>query len=286
MSAILTKEYIKSPLNYVGGKHKLLPQILPLFPENIGTFVDLFAGGCDVAVNVDAKVTCINDREREVIHLIEYIYSQHIDELLAELDGIIMDYGLSKTNKEGYLRLRDDFNRGAKSPLKFYALVTHAFNNLIRFNRKGEFNMSFGANRSYFNPSLREKFILFKEALDEKTLSLTSDDFRDYEINRCGTDVFVYCDPPYLISTAPYNEQNGWTETDERDLLALLDLYNKRGIKFALSNVLEHKNRHNTILAKWAENYNVHDLKISYANAICRSTNRDAVTREVLITNY
>jgi len=31
---------IQSPLNYTGGKFKLLPQILPLFPQNIDIFVD------------------------------------------------------------------------------------------------------------------------------------------------------------------------------------------------------------------------------------------------------
>ena len=35
-------EIIQSPLNYTGGKFKLLPQILPLFPKNIDIFVDLF----------------------------------------------------------------------------------------------------------------------------------------------------------------------------------------------------------------------------------------------------
>lgn len=39
------EELIKSPLNYTGGKFKLLPQILPLFPNDINTFVDLFGGG-------------------------------------------------------------------------------------------------------------------------------------------------------------------------------------------------------------------------------------------------
>lgn len=34
---------IQSPLNYTGGKYKLLPQILPLFPKDIDVFVDLFA---------------------------------------------------------------------------------------------------------------------------------------------------------------------------------------------------------------------------------------------------
>lgn len=282
----MSEKYVKSPLNYIGGKYKLLPQILPHFPKEIGTFVDLFAGGCNVSVNVDARVTCINDKESEVMYLIEYIYSHPLDELLEELDGIIAEYGLNKTNKEGYLRLREDFNTGGRSSMKFYALVAHSFNYQIRFNRKGEFNMPFGKNRSSFNPSLRQKFIEFKEALDEKTLSITSDDFRDFKLNGYGFQPFIYCDPPYLITTAAYNEQGGWTETDERDLLTFLDNLNRQGIYFALSNVLEHKNRHNTILAKWSENYNVIDLDHSYANANYQSTKRNSKTREVLITNY
>jgi site-specific DNA-adenine methylase len=34
--------YLKSPLNYIGGKQKILAQILPLFPAQINQFVDLF----------------------------------------------------------------------------------------------------------------------------------------------------------------------------------------------------------------------------------------------------
>lgn len=34
----------KNPFNYIGAKYRLLPQLLPLFPPNITTFVDLFGG--------------------------------------------------------------------------------------------------------------------------------------------------------------------------------------------------------------------------------------------------
>ena len=55
------EKYIKSPMNYTGGKYKLLNQILPLFPKDINTFVDLFTGGCSVAVNVNANKIIAND---------------------------------------------------------------------------------------------------------------------------------------------------------------------------------------------------------------------------------
>ncbi len=47
---ITQDKYIKSPLNQIGGKYKLLNQIVRYFPKNIDTFYDLFAGGCDVAI--------------------------------------------------------------------------------------------------------------------------------------------------------------------------------------------------------------------------------------------
>lgn len=52
---------IQSPLNYTGGKFKLLPQILPHFPKDIDVFVDLFCGGCNVGINVKANSVIYND---------------------------------------------------------------------------------------------------------------------------------------------------------------------------------------------------------------------------------
>jgi adenine-specific DNA-methyltransferase len=49
------REIIQSPLNYMGGKFKLLGQMLPHFPERIDTCVDLFCGGCNVGINVNAE---------------------------------------------------------------------------------------------------------------------------------------------------------------------------------------------------------------------------------------
>ena len=45
----------QSAINYTGGKFKLIPQLLPLFPSNINNFYDVFAGGANVTINVQAK---------------------------------------------------------------------------------------------------------------------------------------------------------------------------------------------------------------------------------------
>lgn len=281
------EELIKSPLNYVGGKYKLLPQILPYFPDNINTFVDLFGGGFNVGINIEAKQIICNDLETVVIDLFKELKSLSSEEALKILKDTIEKYGLSKTNEEGFKKIRGDYNKGNRSWNMFYAMLTHAFNYQIRFNKQGEYNMPFGRNRSSFNPNLEKNFIKFIDKLGEINVTFFNSDFNKIKIDMLGENDFVYCDPPYLVTCASYNEQGGWNETKERELLGLLDNLNAKGIKFALSNVLENKGKTNEILKVWTEKYNVHYLNYSYGNCNYHAKDKsENSTVEVLITNY
>lgn len=276
---------IKSPLNYTGGKFKLLPQILPLFPKEINTFVDLFCGGCDVGVNVEANNIICNDIESHVINLMNDLLNISSEQALSILKNTIEKYKLTKTNTEGFKQIRKDYNEGNQTWDMFYAMITNAFNYQIRFNKKGEYNMPFGKNRSSFNPILEKKFIYFIDRLKEINIKFTNQDFRDFSIDSLTNQDFVYCDTPYLISCATYNENGGWTGNEEKSLYALLDNLNKRKIKFALSNVLEHKGIINTSLKTWSNKYNVHHLNSDYNNCNYHKKNKTK-SDEVLITNY
>ena len=57
----MKNDYIKGPLNYTGGKYSILKDILPNFPKNINTFIDLFAGGLNVGININANTIIYND---------------------------------------------------------------------------------------------------------------------------------------------------------------------------------------------------------------------------------
>ena len=279
---------IKSPLNYVGGKYKLLSQILPLFPKEIDTFYDLFGGGFNVGINVEAERHVYNDKLHPVTNLLLDMYQNDISILLENIDEYIADYGLSKTNKEGYLRLRSDYNE-IPEPFRpscaLYTLIAHSFNNQIRFNKKGEFNMPFGMNRSSFNPTLRKRFVEFVDKLHTLDVEFYSKDFREFNTHDFEINDFIYIDTPYLGTVATYNENGGWTEKDERDVHEFLDRLNGKGIKFALSNVFESKGQSNDILKDWAKQYNVHYLDISYSNCNHQRKSK-APDVEVLVTNY
>ena len=277
--------YIKSPLNFVGGKYKLLPQILPLFPRDIDIFVDLFAGGFNVGVNINADKIICNDLDSHLINLFRSLSTMSSGKALKILRKTINKYNLSKTNEEGFLKLREDFNSGKRDWNMFYALITHAFNNQIRYNKQGEYNMPFGRNRSSFNPSLEEKFIKFVKALNSKNIEFMNKDFRQVNLDFLTSKSLVYCDPPYLLGCASYNENGGWNEEIENQLFKYLDKLNNKNIKFALSNVLEHKGKSNILLKNWSKKYNIHYLKSSYENCNYQTKNNND-TIEVLITNY
>jgi DNA adenine methylase Dam len=278
----LKEKYIKSPLNYVGGKYKLLKEIIPLFPNKINTFVDLFGGGFNVGANVEAEHTIYNDICKPVVELLNHIKGNNIDNLLSEIDEYIEKYHLSKENREGYLKLREDYNSGYKTPIKFYTLLCYAFNNQIRFNKNGEYNTPFGKNRSSFNPTLREKFIDFHQRVNDIDCIFFNMPYEKFDFFEFHNNDFVYCDPPYLNSIATYNEQSGWTEKHEALLLKILDELNEKGVRFALSNNLKYEN---PLLDEWKNKYKVYYLNGDYSNCNYHKIDKSKDV-EVLIVNY
>lgn len=280
-------KYIKSPLNYVGGKTKLLPQILPLFPQNIGTFVDLFCGGANVCVNVKADKIVANDFYDKVIAIFQYLHDNSIEDVLSYVESTIARYGLNKTNREAFLEFRNHYNYGEeKHPLDLFILICHAFNHQIRFNSKGEYNMPFGENRSEYNKNIKKNLIEFCEGV--KNIHFTSKDFRDIKLDKLGENDFIYLDPPYLITCAAYNENGGWGVKEETDMYDLMDKATAKGIKFAMSNVLSNKGKTNEMLLEWAtkNDYTIHHLDMSYSNCNYHAKDKESKADEVLITNY
>lgn len=286
----MKKNFIKSPLNYIGGKHKIMDQLLNVFPKKINTFVDLFCGGCNVMINVSANNYLVNDNLTYLIELFQYFQKCPSRKVIKDIETTIKDFNLSLTNEQGYLSLRQRYNQN-HHPLDLFVLTCFSFNHQIRFNSQHELNISFGKDRSRYNDSIEENLISFQKQLQKSVITFSSKNFDLVDLSNLQEDDFVYCDPPYLITTGSYNDGKrgftGWTNHEEFTLLELLTSLSKRGMKFALSNVLTHKERTNVILQNWinANHYYVTNICNNYDNASYQVI-RKGVTREVVITNY
>ena len=309
MFQLTDTQLIQSPLNYTGGKYKLLPQILPLFPQGINCFVDLFCGGCNVGINVDSNSVVYNDIDEHLFYLFNTFKNLDKEVTFELIFKIIKDYDLSLVcengydyyncdsgsgvgpyNKERFLKLRNDFNRQKQEDyyyyLMLYVLIVYAFNNQIRFNAKGEYNLPVG--KRDFNKKMQSKLSDFIDRLQHQDCRFTCVSFTDFDVSALTNRDFVYVDPPYLITCATYNEQDGWNEDHEKELLHFLDELNSKGIRFALSNVLRSKGKENTILIEWLSNnkYKTHHLDYGYSNSNYQTKNKQTKSEEVLITNY
>lgn len=91
---LFISDYIKSPMNYTGGKYKILEHIIPSFPKSINNFVDLFAGGLNVGINVQADTIYANDQIIYLIELYRLFQATPVGSLLTEIKERIAHFNL------------------------------------------------------------------------------------------------------------------------------------------------------------------------------------------------
>lgn len=166
-------ELIKSPLNYTGNKFRILNQIQPYFPKKIKCMVDLFCGGATVGINADAEKIIFVDNNERVLNLLSFLATQEFDDFLLKCENLISKYSLSNSYKNGYkiyretchdqadnnglkdynsngfYKLREDYNslkdkNSDKANTMLYLLMVYGFNNDIRFNNDGDYNLPIG----------------------------------------------------------------------------------------------------------------------------------------------
>jgi len=272
---------IKSPLNYIGGKSKILKQILPLFPTEINNFIDLFAGGCNVGINVNAEKIYFNDNLTYLIEMYKAFQENDLDTTIQHIENRINEFKLSLTNEEGYKEMRKIYNE-QKNPTDLFVLIAFSFNHQIRFNNSHEFNNPFGKERSSFNASMKQNLEKFIIRIKETNIDFMNVCFNNFDFSFLNNNDFVYCDPPYLITNGTYNDGKrgfkGWTEIEEKQLLKQLDYLDGKNVNFALSNVLEHKGKSNKILKSWIAsnpNYKMNFIDFHYSNSNYQTLDRD-----------
>ena len=298
-----SKNY-RSPLFYMGDKFKLLDQLKNIFSNNINNFIEPFAGGGSVFLNIKANKYLLNDRDSYLIKLHKHLlkYSKNSNTFFREIKKIVQKYGLSRSyekdivpkilrkkyvktyyakfNKSAYTKLKKDFNDSKKNNYTMlYILLIYGFNRILRFNSKGQFNLPVG--NVDFNKNTVLALNNYFKIIENKKTKFSNQDYKKFLNNiKFKKNDFLYCDPPYLITAGEYNKY--WNENDEKELLKILDNLNKNKVKWALSNVIEYRGKQNKILKVWSKKYNTHKIKSNY---ISFNDNSIKNFKEILITN-
>ena len=308
-------DFIKSPLNYTGNKYRILEQIVPYFPKKITCMIDLFCGGATVGLNVKADKVIFVDSNERVIDLLIYLSKQTFEDALNIFEKIITKYNLSYSykygykkyrefshnkldnnglkdyNSSGFYKLRDDYNhltnkKTDEANAMLYILMVYAFNNDIRFNSDGEFNLPIGkTDLNIRNVEKIKEYIERTKTMKTEFICTSFDSHRFNEV--VNTADFIYMDPPYLLGDAVYNST--WNNEMEHKLLDFIDSLLSKKVNFALSNVLTKVGKTNEPLSYWvhkkANLIDVNHIKYHYRSASYNKIKRDANEDEVLICN-
>lgn len=273
------------PLNYIGSKAKVVPDILRLQPENYDTFIDAFGGGFNVGINITAKKVIYNDLNYLVANLIRSFREYDTYDYLLYIKRIIKKFGLEKANGPAYLEARSYYNSlpaEKRDPRLLFTIILYGFQQQIRFNSQHDFNNPVGMR--WFNDKILEKMISFSRQIKEGNYEFSCQNYNELR-NQMTPSTFVYFDPPYNLTTGSYNDGkrgfNGWNKELEAELFSFADDLNQSGVPFMLSYVVEHKGAINQELLDWINKRGYSLIQLGDIIGISGSRRK-----EVLIINY
>jgi DNA adenine methylase len=233
------------PIKCQGIKTKLVPflfQSVKWNPGDNGRWIEPFLGSGCVAFNLAPDRALLQDTNRHIIGFYKAIQAGEISRTVIE--DFLNEEGkrLAAGGQEYYYEVRSRFNE-LGSPLDFLFLNRSCFNGVMRFNRKGGFNVPFGHKPERFAKAYITK-IANQIGWVSKQMYGKDWVFRvapwQEGLSEAATDDFVYMDPPYIGRHADYF--NAWDQ-DEAEQLATYA--KKLPCGFALSMWLENRYRKN-----------------------------------------
>ena len=241
------------PLKCQGIKTKLVPFIARSVTwSGKGVWIEPFSGSSVVALNLLPNRARLYDSNPHIVNVYTQIQQRVITpqrvRTFLETEG----KQLRRSEGEYYYVVRERFNQRGQ-PLDYLFLNRACFNGLVRFNKKGQFNVPFCKKPERFRPAYITKIVnqvaWVQQQLHARDWRWIHGDWRQ-ALEAAEPDDFVYMDPPYIGRHADYFSQ--WTDSQATELAARAQ---QLPCRFALSMWLKNKYRTNTHLAEhwgWA----------------------------------
>lgn len=221
------------PIPYQGSKRALAPRICSLFPEQIATLYEPFAGSAAVtlfaATNDLADEFVIGDTYMPLVNLWALIINNpgELSDRYASVWHGQFDVGASHFNE-----VRTQFNED-KDPVLLLYLIARCVKNAVRFNRHGNFTQSADKRRPGMKPDRVTRTAHAVSHLLKGRVRLFHGDFREC-VAPATLDDLIYLDPPYQGTT--YGNDKRYAAGLEREsLIDALHDFDGRGVPYILS---------------------------------------------------
>lgn len=212
------------PIKSQGIKTKLVPWIKSILPSDLrGKWIEPFMGTGVVAFNVAPPSALLCDTNPHLINFYSQIATRQITPSIAKAYLVKEGDLLLSKGEDHYYYVRDRFNDG-HAPLDFLFLNRAGFNGMIRFNRKGGFNIPFCRKPARFAQAYVTKIVnqiaWVSAVIETGDYTFACQDFQQ-TLKAAGDGDIVYCDPPYIGRHVDYF--NSWDAGCEQRLFDMLD---------------------------------------------------------------
>lgn len=270
------------PIKSQGIKTKLVPWIQSIVPNDFnGTWIEPFMGTGVVAFNVAPQHAILCDTNPHLVNFYSRIASGEITPEVVKEFLAREGETLSSKGESHYYFVRERFN-SEHSPLDFLFINRAGFNGMIRFNRKGGFNIPFCRKPQRFAQAYITKITnqvgWVSKLIKAKEFTFKCQDFNKTIEEASSTDI-IYCDPPYIDRNVDY--YNGWGDVHERELFNKLSNFKGR---FILSTWHNNNFRENEYIKKLWSGYSILTREHFY-HVGGKEENRNSVI-EALVTNF
>ncbi|WP_392551219.1 Dam family site-specific DNA-(adenine-N6)-methyltransferase [Orbus wheelerorum] len=225
----------KSFLKWVGGKGRIMPQLLAHLPGG-KRFIEPFVGAGNVFINTNYDSYIICDNNPDLINVYQWLYDDVA--LLVNKTEELFNSDLD------YYEVRELFNScypldldSVEQAARFIWLMRHCFNSICRYNKNGKFNTPKGKHKNIYFPKV--ELINFSNKLNTNSVMMFSGHYYN-AIGYAGDGDVIYCDPPYLSgnkndSFVGYTA-GGFNTILTEDLACQLHIAVKKGATAIISN--------------------------------------------------
>jgi DNA adenine methylase len=179
---------MKPLIKWSGGKADEIDEIMKYVPQNYDTYVEPFVGGGALFFHLAPQKSVINDIHPDLINLYSEIKNGNGDQIWNLMDA-------SEFTEEEYYKVRD--NRTLPTPVEkafqFYYLRKTCYRGMLRYNKKGHFNIPYGryAKVNYEdvrNPQYHD--VLSRATIHNEDFSVIFDKYN-------SENNFCFIDQPY-----------------------------------------------------------------------------------------
>lgn len=205
--------HLKPLIKWNGGKSDELKYIIPHLPT-FNTYIEPFVGGGSLFfyLNRYQQQNIINDIHPDLISLYQSIKNGHANDIYS----LMSQY---PNNEKTYYYIRDQFpvTNLIEQAFVFFYLRKTCYRGMLRYNKQGKFNISFGRYKTY-------NFEILKNEHYHRLLNNTDIYNCDFMklFDKYGQDPqsFIFLDPPYDCEFSNYgfclfNEQKQKLLCDE-----------------------------------------------------------------------